>query len=106
MWQGHLIHPVPPPVSPHDQPPLHRVYTPTPDGFERFLWDCLGLARGWARRGGRVVRCRSPVRPERRRSCGLSHNDRGHGISEARSQNRASEMRRVAEVFSLQPAMW
>jgi hypothetical protein len=55
MWQGHLIHPVPSPVSPHDQPPLHRVYTPTPDGFERFLWDCLGLARGagtppWPRR--------------------------------------------------------
>jgi hypothetical protein len=45
MWQGHLIHPGPSPVSPRDQPPLHRLYTPTPDGFERFLWDCLGLER-------------------------------------------------------------
>jgi hypothetical protein len=30
-------------VCPHHRPPPRRVYTPTPDGFERFLRACAGL---------------------------------------------------------------
>jgi hypothetical protein len=44
MWQGHLIRPAPSPVSLRDQPRLHRLYTPTPDGYERFLRACVGLS--------------------------------------------------------------
>jgi hypothetical protein len=33
-------------VSPRHRPPPRRVYTPTPDGYERFLQECLVLARG------------------------------------------------------------
>ena len=41
MQQSHLIRPVSFQASPLSQPPPRRVYTPTPDGFERFLRDCL-----------------------------------------------------------------
>jgi hypothetical protein len=41
MQQGHLIRPVPFHPSPLSQPPPRRVYTPTPDGFECFLRECL-----------------------------------------------------------------
>jgi len=42
MWQGHLIRPAPSVAS--SQPPRGRgVYTPTPEGFERFLRACVGL---------------------------------------------------------------
>jgi hypothetical protein len=43
MRQGHLIPRVPFQTFPHHQPPLHGVWTPTPDGFERFLRACVGL---------------------------------------------------------------
>jgi hypothetical protein len=74
MWQGHLIRPVSSQASPLSQPPSRRVSTPTPDGFERFLWACLGLARG----EDTPSRVRSPqtqpgaTRPPRRSSRGLS----------------------------------
>jgi hypothetical protein len=45
MWQGPLIRRAPFQAFPFDQPPPHRVWTPTPDGFERFLRDCVGLSR-------------------------------------------------------------
>ena len=45
MWPGHLILRAPVRTFPRYQPPLHRVWTPTPDGFERFLQACVGLAR-------------------------------------------------------------
>ena len=51
MWHGHLIRPVPSQASPLDQPPPLRMYTPTPDGFERFLRECVGLSRGGAHAG-------------------------------------------------------
>ena len=44
MQQSHLIRPVSFQASPLSQLPPHRVYTPTPDGFERFLRDCLLLS--------------------------------------------------------------
>jgi hypothetical protein len=74
MWQGHLIRPVSSQASPLSQSPPRRVYTPTPDGFEHFLWACLGLSRG----EGTPSRVRSPqaqpgaTRPPRRSSRGLS----------------------------------
>jgi hypothetical protein len=66
MWQGHLIRPASSHPFPHSQPPPHRVYTPTPDGFERFLQACLGLSRGEAPHPGGVVRGPSPVRHDPR----------------------------------------
>ena len=42
MWHGHLIRPAPSAVSSHP-PHWGRVYTPTPDGYERFLRACVGL---------------------------------------------------------------
>jgi hypothetical protein len=45
MRQGHLIRRALFQAFPCDQPPPRRVWTPTPDGFERFLRDCVGLAR-------------------------------------------------------------
>ena len=42
MWQGHLIRPAPSAVSVH-LPRGRRVYTPTADGYERFLRACVGL---------------------------------------------------------------
>jgi hypothetical protein len=43
MGQSPLIRPASSHPFPHSQPPPHRVYTPTPDGFERFLQVWLGL---------------------------------------------------------------
>jgi hypothetical protein len=42
MWQGHLIRPAPSETSVYP-PRGRRVYSPTPDGFERFLRACVGL---------------------------------------------------------------
>ena len=44
MQQSHLIRPVSFHTSPLSQLPRRRLYTPTPDGFERFLRDCLVLS--------------------------------------------------------------
>jgi hypothetical protein len=55
MWQGHLIRQVPFKTSPRHLPRPHRVYSPTPDGFERFLRACVGLSRSegtWPRARG------------------------------------------------------
>jgi hypothetical protein len=41
--------PAPPRIvqaSPRHSPPPRRLYTPTPDGCERFLRECLVLSRG------------------------------------------------------------
>jgi hypothetical protein len=46
MWHGHLIRRVSSQSSPHHALPPRRMYTPTLDGYERFLRDCLVLARG------------------------------------------------------------
>jgi hypothetical protein len=46
MRQGPLILRAPFQAFPRNQPPPHRVCTPTPDGFERFLQDCVGLSCG------------------------------------------------------------
>jgi hypothetical protein len=56
MWQGYLIRQVPSHASPLSQPARWRVYTLTPDGFERFLGECVGLSRG----KGAPPRARSP----------------------------------------------
>jgi hypothetical protein len=45
MWPGPLIRRAPFQAFPLYQPPRCRVCTPTPDGFERFLRACVGLAR-------------------------------------------------------------
>jgi hypothetical protein len=45
MWQGHLIRQAPGNASPRHPPPPRRVYLPTPDGFERFLREGVGLSR-------------------------------------------------------------
>ena len=45
MWQGHLSRRAPCRTFPCYQPSLLRVWTPTPDGFERFLLACVGLSR-------------------------------------------------------------
>jgi hypothetical protein len=42
MWQGHLIRPAPSASFVHP-PRGPRVYTPTADGYERFLRACVGL---------------------------------------------------------------
>jgi hypothetical protein len=42
MWQGHLIRPTPSASSVHPSRGP-RVYTPTADGYERFLRACVGL---------------------------------------------------------------
>ena len=46
MWQGHLIRPVPSRPFARSRPRPRRVYTPTPQGFERFLRECVGVPRG------------------------------------------------------------
>jgi hypothetical protein len=43
MWQGHLIHPALPQTFPSSQQPARRMHTPTPNGFEGFLQECLDL---------------------------------------------------------------
>lgn len=43
MGQSYLIRPAPSEASPHPSQP-RRVYTPMPDGFERFLRACVGLS--------------------------------------------------------------
>jgi hypothetical protein len=45
MRQSHLVRQVPANASPRYPLPPRRVYTPTPNGFERFLRGCVGLAR-------------------------------------------------------------
>jgi len=45
MWQGHLIRQIPGNASPRRPPSPRPVYTPTPDGFERFLRAYVGLSR-------------------------------------------------------------
>jgi hypothetical protein len=85
MWQGHLIRQAPSHASPLNQPLPRRVYTPTPDGFEHFLWACLGLSRG----EDTPSRARGPqaqpgsTRPQRLRSLEISHFDRVATAGEA-----------------------
>jgi hypothetical protein len=45
VWQNPLIRQAPSAAFPLHQPPPNEVYTPTPDGFERFLRVCVGLSR-------------------------------------------------------------
>jgi hypothetical protein len=47
-------------ASPH-QLPRYPVYTPTPDGFERFLWACVGLSRAEGALRACVGQVSSPV---------------------------------------------
>ena len=61
MWQGHLIRRAPSKTSPHDPLAPRQVYTPTADGFERFLRTCVGLSRG----EGPAPRARGPRTPPR-----------------------------------------
>jgi hypothetical protein len=74
MWQGHLIRQVSSHASPLYQPPPRRVYTPTPEGFERFLWACLGLSRceGTPSRVRGLQAQSGATRPPRLSSRGLS----------------------------------
>jgi hypothetical protein len=65
MWQGYLIRQVPSHASPLFQRPRRRVYTPTPNGFERFLGECVGLSRNkgapTSARGPRTERGTTPT---------------------------------------------
>jgi hypothetical protein len=56
MWQRYLTYSTSSQTFPPYQAPLRRVYTPTPDGFERFLRECVGLPCGEAGRPMGVVR--------------------------------------------------
>ena len=58
MWQGHLSRRAPFQAAPRDPPPPRREWTP-PDGFERLLRDCVGLARD----EGLPPRARGPQAP-------------------------------------------
>jgi hypothetical protein len=107
MWQGHLISRVLSQVSPYYSPPPRRVSTPTPDGFERFLWECVGLARGAGTPSRVRARRRSPVRHDPRGGAHAdSHFERGRGVPLVHSQRRALETSRVVEAYSLTQAMW
>ena len=93
MWQGHLIRPVPSEASPLHQPPRRRVHTPTPDGLEPFLWASLVLSRARALGHAQCTARPGATHPQRLRSRGLSHFDRGLGLHGARPQISAPLLR-------------
>jgi hypothetical protein len=58
MIRSHTSCQAPPDASPPGQPPMRWWYTPTPDGFERFIWACVGLSRDDAAQ--QSARCTRP----------------------------------------------
>jgi hypothetical protein len=106
MWQGHLIRRALSKASPHYPPPPRWVYTPTPDGFERFLRACVGLLVG-----GHFAPCAwcatqsGARRPPQLISRWISHSDRDRGVPLTRPQRRASATPRVPEACGLTHAI-
>jgi hypothetical protein len=87
MWHGQLVLQVSSQPSPRHAPSPRRVYTPSPDGFERFLRECLVLPGGGGDQSETLILMESGV-PLVRASC------------------RTLETSRMVEACGLTQAVW